>query len=849
MLLPAAAACWAATGWAVAEPAGTVLVVAVVTGVLAAVGTGIVITVPARARAISGHATTALLVATCAATAVLLVTAVDQYRRSAGPLRRWAADRAVIEARAHVLDDPHRLSGSSPGRVPIADRYVVRLRLDRITGRGTTVATQAPALVIGDPKWAGLSAGQRVTVIGRLTALPLGDDVATMIVAQGAPRAVSDGVWIWRVADRLRAGLRRACSGLPADGGGLLPSLVVGDTALLPDRLKADLQTAGLTHITAVSGANVAIILASVMWLARVIGVPRRSRLIGAGAALAAFVVLARPEPSVLRAAAMGGLGLLGLLNARRPRGVPMLSTAVIVVLTCDPWLSRSFGFALSCAATAALLLLAPLWAARLRNRLPGPVALAVSVPAAAQTVCGPLLILLQPSLGLIAVPANLLAEPAVAPATVLGVVAALLGPLWPSGAHVAAWAGGWATGWVAVVAHTAAGAPGARLPWPDGVPGATVLALMTAGLIAVTVWPSDRRATARPSTRSPTRQPTGQPTRSPTRSPTRCGSRALVVIVAGTAVLVLAWVVAPRIPAPGAPRWPGPLWAARWPPSGWAVVQCDVGQGDAMVLRSGPDRAVLVDAGPVPDRVDGCLRRLGIHRLDLVVLTHHHADHVLGLPGALHGRAVALILVSPLVEPAENATAARRWAADAGVPVAVGWAGMSGATGGAADGWQVRWRLLAPRDPPQPPSAGEGGDGTAVNESSLVTEFDDGTPSGPLRVIALGDLETDGQQRLAGRMDAGLDAPAGPVDVVKVAHHGSARQSEALYRLLDARGALMGVGTGNDYGHPAPSALTMLRAAGAAVFRTDLDGDVAVVPSGGGVLRVAERGDPSGRP
>ncbi|HEX2810252.1 MAG TPA: ComEC/Rec2 family competence protein, partial [Kineosporiaceae bacterium] len=512
------------------------------------------------------------------------------------------------------------------------------------------------------------------------------------------------------------------------------------------------------------------------------------------------------------------------------------------------PWLSRSAGFALSCAATGALLLLAPVWSRRWARRLPAPLAAALAVPAAAQAVCGPLVILLQPSVSVVAVPANLLAEPAVAPATVAGVLAALLGVVWPGAAHLAAWCGSLATGWVALVAHRAAQAPGAALPWPSGVPGALLLAVLTAGLVAVSVWPAGRPGSAAPDRRSrpPDRAGLARPaprdrsaaqtgSRGPGWRPAMIGGALVIAVLAG-------WVLGPRVPLPGR--------GAQWPPAGWLVVQCDVGQGDAMVLRSGPDRAVLVDAGPLPEPVDGCLHRLGVRHLDLVMLTHDHADHVLGLPGALNGRSVSQVVVSRLDEPAENARLVRTWAAAAGATVAVGAAGLAGEAGQLP--WKVRWQVLAADLPPTAGSASSGGrdpgpegeDGTRVNEASLVSAWQVGGPGGMIRVIELGDLEVEGQQRLAARLAAaGESALAGPVDVVKVAHHGSAKQDPALYRMLAPRVAVIGVGAGNDYGHPAPSALSMLRAQGPAVFRTDRSGDIAVLPSADGALHVTAEG------
>ncbi|NAZ76916.1 MBL fold metallo-hydrolase, partial [Kineococcus sp. T13] len=290
----------------------------------------------------------------------------------------------------------------------------------------------------------------------------------------------------------------------------------------------------------------------------------------------------------------------------------------------------------------------------------------------------------------------------------------------------------------------------------------------------------------------------------------------------AAALVLVLLAVLLLRC----APRWGGP--SGPWPPADWRVVGCDVGQGDALVLRSGPASALLVDAGPDAELVDGCLDRLGVRRLDAVVLTHFHADHVDGLPGALRGRAVGELLVSPLaVRPAADRVAAS--AAAAGARVREVAAGESGRAG------QVSWTVLGPR----PAVAGtREPDSSQVNDSSVVLLAD----VAGVRVLLLGDLEREGQQRLlatSGRW------PGGPlVDVVKVAHHGSASQEAALHRRVRARVAIVQVGAVNDYGHPAPAALALLT--GARVLRTDTGGDVAVAGTPQR-LRTLERGsDPA---
>jgi competence protein ComEC len=205
---------------------------------------------------------------------------------------------------------------------------------------------------------------------------------------------------------------------------------------------------------------------------------PRRGRLIVAAAALAGFVVLARPQPSVLRAAVMGGVGLLGLAAGRSGRGMPALCAAVVGLLCIDPWLSRAYGFALSVLATAGLLLLVPALAAALvRRGVPHPAAVSIAVPIAAQLATAPVTILLNPALSLVAVPANLLAAPAVAPATVLGVAAAALSTASASLAHLVALPAAAAAEWIALVARGGAGVPAGSLPWIPGVRGALLLA------------------------------------------------------------------------------------------------------------------------------------------------------------------------------------------------------------------------------------------------------------------------------------------------------------------------------------------------------------------------------------
>ncbi|HYJ74623.1 MAG TPA: ComEC/Rec2 family competence protein [Kineosporiaceae bacterium] len=814
-LLPAAVSAWAAAFWATGAPVGLVAVLAVV-ATLAALGCGVA---AARrgllGRSLPARTLGAVALAAAAVAVVLASTAGALAARSAGTWPRWVEERAVTRLEGTATSDARRLPEGGRGQ---GDRYVVDVDVDAAQARGSRQELELPVVVLASASWRTVSAGQGVTWTGRLGTADAGDAAAAVVTALGPP-VVVPGSWSWRVADRVRAALRDACVGLPEDAGGLLPSLVDGDGSRLPETLRADLTTAGLTHLTAVSGANLSIIAESALWVAGAIGAPRRLRVVLLLLTLAGFVVLARPSPSVLRAAAMGGVGVTAAALSRRGRAVPALAAAAVALLGFDPYLARSAGFALSVVATGGLLLLAPVWAEGLGRWLPRPLALAVAAPAAAQVACGPVLVLLQPAVSLVAVPANLLAEPVVAPATVLGVVAAVVGTVALPAAHLVAVVAALGTGWIAGVAHHAASLPLASVPWPAGVGGAVLLAALEAVVVVLTVpalraalpWMSGARVRS-----------AAAPGPSPSRRRFLLGAAGAV---AGLAGLAAAGVRPPRLPSGGVP-------------DDWSVAMADVGQGDATLLRTGTAHAVLVDTGPDPDLVDAALRRFGVRHLDLVVLTHFHADHVGGLAGALAGRTVGAILVSPLEEPPANAAEVRRVAAAAGVPVVAATPARAGLAG--RDGWRVAWRVLAPFGAAVPLTAPETDDSDVVNEASVAVVAELTGPVGSARAVLLGDLESQGQRALAERLAAGLDGLGGPVDVVKVAHHGSAKQHESLYRAIDARVALIGVGAGNDYGHPAPSALALLRRAGLTVLRTDNSGDLAVAARPDGGLRLA---------
>jgi competence protein ComEC len=218
--------------------------------------------------------------------------------------------------------------------------------------------------------------------------------------------------------------------------------------------------------------------------------------------------------------------------------------------------------------------------------------------------------------------------------------------------------------------------------------------------------------------------------------------------------------------------------WLQRFPAGDWQIANCDIGQGDAMVINLHHHRGILIDVGPDPQLIDRCLHQLGITEIALLVLTHPHADHVGGLQGAKKNRKIGTTWFGNI-----NAGAhARIDSIDI----------------------DVKW--------PQPSQFDDN-----PNNSSIAATF----TSPDFTLFAAGDIEPPVQQELESRI--------GKVDIYKVAHHGSRYQDLTLMRELSPTIALISVGTGNSYGHPATTTISALTQLGAKVLRTDVDGAVAI--------------------
>ena len=674
-------------------------------------------------------------------------------------LRAWADEQAVAELTGLVTTDPRPRAGEHGGYV------LVRMQVHTATARGQTRRTRLPVMVVAPESWAEPGVrpelGSVISLRGRLA--PVDGELAALVRARGSPVVLQEPGRVLDGAARVRAALRASVAHLPPEERSLIPALVVGDDQGMPEQLVEDFEVSGLTHLLAVSGTNLTLMVGFLLTLARWSRVRGRGLLVVGACGVVGFVLLARTEPSVVRAAAMGTVGLLAMTSDGRQRGTRGLGVAGVGLLLFDPWLATTIGFALSVCATAGILFLAPGWRDAMARWMPRWLAEAIAVPLAAQVACTPIIAAISGKVSLVAVAANLVAAPAVGPATVAGLGGGLVGVVWGAAAKVpgtVAGAGGW---WIVTVAERSGALHAPAIDWTASVAGvsgltlACVLLTIVLGRLLPRRWPT--------------------------------------LLLA----LVLGVVIAMPMPTPG------------WPPRGWVLAACDVGQGDATLVRAGPDAAVVVDVGPDPDLMAACLRRFGVRHVPALVLTHFHADHVGGLDGVLGAVPVGEIWVSSVDEPAPAADWVRRRGVEEQVPVAVPPLGQVRRVGAAV------WQVIGPR---RVVAGGAEGEGGRANNASIVQVVE----VGGVRALLTGDMEPEAQALLR------RDLPALQVDVLTVPHHGSPHQDEAFLAGTGARLALISVGEDNGYGHPGPRTVDVLEDTGARVLRTDRHGDLVVV-------------------
>lgn len=564
--------------------------------------------------------------------------------------------------------------------------------------------------------------------------------------------------------------------GMPAREAELARGFVLGEDDRIDAATVEDFRRAGLSHLLAVSGQNVALLALLVMPLLAALGMPLRTRLVWIVAAIAVYVPLAGGGPSIVRAGVMGALTLLATLAGRRASRLYALAIAAIVALALDPGVGADVGWQLSFAAVLGILAFAGSLRDAIASRFgPGAVRGALgegaAVTVAATLATAPLIAFHFGALSTVSLVANLLALPAVAPAMWLGMLVsigaqvpgfpaaipnALAAPLLAYIATVASWCGRPHWAYLEV-----------ELGWPGLL---SSYALMVAVALA---GPALLRARRLSELRLRRR-----------RASPRLGRKRLVPALA-IAVSMAALVFAGGGAATGAPS------------SGLRVAVLDVGQGDAILLQPANAPAVLVDGGPPGDELAGKLRDLGVDEIGVAVVTHQQSDHAGGIEDLLGrlpiGRLLYARLDRQLRGAAETAGAA---------PARV-------SAGDALRCGRLRLSILWP--PPE--LLGDSLAGADPNAQALV-------------ILVR-------WQRFSMLLTADAEAgevpiDPGSVDVLKVAHHGSEDAGlDALLDRVSPRLAVISVGAENPYGHPAPATLAVLARHGVQALRTDRRGTI----------------------
>lgn len=479
---------------------------------------------------VRGSAPATVFLCLIALSACLVVSAAALHVREHDPLNAAVEQGSSVTLIGTVTAAPRPLAGSR-GEA----RWLVSLDVTSVDG----AASRAGVVVLGGQAWQGVDLGDVVRVHARLRPTGPGEREAALIGSAPLPRVLARADGVLGAVAGLRQGLVDAVGGEPLDaevgvGTGaaagteagaaagtragmgasadaeaatgarcwawpagshaLVPGVALGDDASLPAAIREDMRTVSMTHLTAVSGQHVAIVLGLV--LGGLGAIPRWWRAVAGAVVLALLVLLVRPGGSVLRAAVMGSVMLTGVAAGRRSASLPALCSAIVLLVLLDPWQARDYGFALSVSATGGILLGARPLQTALSAWIPRWLAGALAIPLVAQAACLPVLILLQPRWSPWAVVANVVAAPVVPVATVGGMLAALVAPWWSAAARMVAWPALASCAWLAAVARFFAHLPGASLAWPSGPGGAVLMALAeTTVVVAVRWWMRRRRA------------------------------------------------------------------------------------------------------------------------------------------------------------------------------------------------------------------------------------------------------------------------------------------------------------------------------------------------------------------
>ncbi len=702
-----------------------------------------------------------------------------------------------VTALGSVVEEPAIRDTNSQLRVAVAE----------LAADGQTQPVEG-VLLVETGRFPAYGYGDEVRLTGDLLALDsvndtdyaaylVGEGIAAVMRYPGVERLDTGGESavrraLYAIKDRGREVIQTT---LPEPHAALLTGILLGDSSGLPRQLRDDFRKTGMTHIIAISGFNVAVIIALLDQLAAPL-LPRRTAAMAIMLFIGLYAVLVGAGASVVRAALMGVVYLIGLRLLGRPTlAVSGLFVAAFLMTLADPHTLRNVGFQLSFAATLGLMLYAGPWGGGLdrrlavflapetRGRVLGFLREIVLVTLAAQVLVLPLLAYHFGQISLASLPANVFIVPAQTGLMTAGGVTLLLGLAWPGAGQLTAWVAWLFLEYTIEAVRLAARLPLASVPWGlSGVGLAAIYALIALLTVAAKAGPSRRRE-AVASLRL---------------------SRPVLAVLAGVAIVIVGFA----------------LWASGRPDGRLHVAFLDVGQGDAIFIQTPNGRQLLVDGGRYPSVA---LEQLGRQMpfwdrsLDLALATHPDDDHVAGLVEVVERYRVSRLLTNGAAAGEDPAYDALLAAAEGdSVPIH---AVQTGEAIVLDEG--VRLEIVH-----------AGGAADAPNDASAVVLL----TYGEFSLLLTGDAGTEAETAM---LQSGQPIAA---DVLKAGHHGANTSSSAPFLAAVApQVVIISVGADNTYGHPTPEMLARAAEAGAVVLRTDELGTIELTSDGQSLWWTAE--------
>ena len=565
---------------------------------------------------------------------------------------------------------------------------------------------------------------------------------------------------------------------LSGDARELLPGLILGDTRNQSLALSENMKNSGLTHLTAVSGGNIAILLLAIIWIGQKLKFTIKKQIMTGLFSLFIFALLVRTEPSVVRASLMGAVSLLGLFTGTRRHGITALVITICVALLLDPNLAVSWGFILSVFATAGLLVFTrPFTNSITRNipRIPESLAVLIAVALSAQVSTAGLIAGFSGQITLWSIPANLFASPAVPFVTILGYLCLLFSNFFTPIAYVFGYLAAFFANWIGFLARHFASQESSIIRVPPGVTGFLIISLIMA-LSSVFIF--------------------------------------LVLksknVHKRTLILSLCFVLFCLVMLKNRE-------AKNWPMSNWQFVMCDVGQGDGLVLRDSTGKVLVVDVGPNGQLMNECLKELGIGPIDVLMLTHFHADHVSGLELVKDSHQIRKVYLTWVEDPIYEVKRTKQILKDLQI--------LQIKSGETISLGEIKIQCLWPTKIKMNLDS-------IPNNASLVNLVTMKNAS----FLLTGDIEPPAQEAIQKLWKIPQ------VDVVKVPHHGSKFQDQNFPEWTKARLALISVGQENSYGHPSKLTLDLYRESGMRVLSTDEVGSIAIGISADDSIQVSTK-------